>query len=856
MNEALTQVQSHTEGDFHHMETAKAEEHKFIQIRKVREYIKQNSTDTGKIEIPLEPDQVFTSHEHLYREFAQVLAKIPETERYNLFGTLGYTAGETPEKRVSRSWVGQDVMFFDIDDIAVLQNGSIAEEKYLEAVGAALKLDPHSFSTFFTGHGLHILVGMKTPIESAAYFKKNKFHYQVVCGKINDELAKRGLKGKADTQVFAPNYMFRLPGSLNKKPNEPVRTVRELNLSFERHDFDLKKISGLPDIDDKAQISKKELSYFKLDHATIQDGCNFIKWTKENASKVDEPQWYAMISIVARLPGGRELVHEYSRKHPSYSEEHTNQKIDQALKMSGPRTCENIESMYPGCSECKYYKKVRSPIQIKGPKFIATEDSGFHTMDRKGQLVPQFKDLMLHYDAEAPFISIEETGENYRWSGTDWQLKPELWLENYAQEKFNPFVKSHVTREFMNTIRRNNLRPHKWFTTSTSRKINLSNGILDIDSLKLSPHSPELGFRHTLPFNYDPSAQAPLFTKMLNDVTCGDLSMQMVLLEYMGYILSGDKCFADKMLVLTGEGQNGKSRFVQIMQALIGEKLAKFSFSQIKSDFMKIMLDGAFMCLFEEIPKDGERESWEILKDWSAGGIISACKKHKDFIFFENKAKIVITCNRLPFGTDPSHGWFRRLLILPFEATFSYEAGNIDTDIANKIIASELPGVLNLVLEAYARLKKQNYQFTQSKASDTALAEYKSFGDSALRWFEDNLCIGSIPKDVDASTPGIGRFIGISSTGSRGLKWNELFKAYNEQVIADGEKAVSKKEFTLRFMRWLKGVQPTVKSLEKGFQRNFRCGAVEYSRCRVAGNKEFLLFGCTTLEDSGHNDEV
>lgn len=828
------------------METAKAEEHKFIQIRKVREYFTKDGISQKKTEIPLDPDQVFSSPEHLYREFAQVLAKIPETERYNLFGTLGYTAGETPEKRISRSWVGQDVMFFDIDDIAVLQNGSIAEEKYLEAVGAALKLDPHSFSTFFTGHGLHILVGMKTPIEKADYFKKNKFHYQVVCARINEELEKRGLKGRADTQVFAPNYMFRLPGSLNKKPNEPVHTVRDLNISYERHDFDLKKISGLPDIDDKAQISKRELSYFRLDHANIQDGCNFLKWSRDNASRVDEPQWYAMISIVARLPGGRELVHEYSRKHPSYSEAATQQKIDQALKMSGPRTCENIESMYPGCVDCKYYKKVRSPIQIKGPKFIATEDSGFHTMDRKGQLVPQFKDLMLHYDAEAPFISVAETGENYRWSGTDWQVKSELWLENYAQEKFNPFVKTHVTREFMNTIRRNNLRPHDWFQTSTSRKINLSNGVLDIDSLKLLPHSPEMGFRHTLPFIYDPSAEAPLFTKMLRDVTQDDLSLQMILLEHAGYTLSGDKCLADKILVLTGEGQNGKSRYLEIIQALTGEKFAKLSFSQIKSDFAKIMLDGSLMCMFEELPRDGDKESWEIIKDWAAGGMVSACKKHKDFVHFQNKAKIVMTCNRLPHGTDPSHGWFRRLLIVPFNATFSKELGNIDTSIADKVVATELPGVLNLVLEGYKRLREQNYQFTESKVATQTLTDYKAHGDSALRWFNENLRLGPIPEHVDGSTPGIGRFVAVlPGSKTRALKWGEIYKAYVEQVDADGEKPVAKKELMLRFRRWLLAVSPQGTLIERGSETNFRCGAVEYSRVQVAGKQEYLLIGIT-----------
>jgi putative DNA primase/helicase len=754
-------------------------EPKFIQIRKIRGYGESAN------QVPFEPDLVFKNTREVLRDYKTIVEKIPEHERYNIFFTLGYTVGESPKDRIEAKWMGQDLFFFDIDKIEIDK-----KLEYVTIFEAVFKIPREKFFCLMSGHGLHFFLALKKPIENASYFDKNRLHFQIICGHLNDRLKAAGLRGSADLDVFSPKRLGRLPLTLNRKPNLPENLVETITENLEEVDLDLKALSGLPDVDTKEQISKKELTYFRIDQQTVLDGCDYLKYARESASTLSEPEWYAALSIVGRLPDGAKIAHEISQEHPSYTPAGTDRKLSQALKSSGPRTCENIESMFPGCAKCPNYKKVTSPIQLKGDSFIATKDMGFHILKGK-QLIPQYRDLLLHFEEEAPFLTVEDTQTNYRFTGTHWEERSDVWLENYAQNNFKPFVKSAVTTEFKNTILRNNLQSHKALIETTHLKANLLNGVYDFKTHKLLAHSSDFFFRELLPYSFDPEAKAPLFEKMLKEVTCGDEALQKNLQEYIGYIISGVPCDADKMLVLTGEGQNGKSRFLKIPQALVGKQQTKLTFTQIKSDFARMNLDGALLCLFEEVPKSSDKEQWELLKDWSAGGLVSACRKFENFIHFENKAKIVLTCNVLPQGTDPSHGYFRRLLIVPFNATFSEELGNLDRTIADRIIASELPGVFNWALEGFKRLEANEFNFTESKAMQDTLDSYKLHVDSTARFFED--------YSLELGEPGDLHFACIKTdAGRHGTSVQSLYKTYTISCQDQGDMPLSQKVFTER----------------------------------------------------------
>jgi phage/plasmid-associated DNA primase len=92
-----------------------------------------------------------------------------------------------------------------------------------------------------------------------------------------------------------------------------------------------------------------------------------------------------------------------------------------------------------------------------------------------------------------------------------------------------------------------------------------------------------------------------------------------------------------------------------------------------------------------------------------------------------------MACNELPKSSDRSDGLHRRIIPIPFDAKFSDYIGNIDRKIREKL-SQELPGIFNLSIQSYKRLKTNHYKFTESTDLKEAMDEYKTENDNTLQW--------------------------------------------------------------------------------------------------------------------------
>lgn len=71
--------------------------------------------------------------------------------------------------------------------------------------------------------------------------------------------------------------------------------------------------------------------------------------------------------------------------------------------------------------------------------------------------------------------------------------------------------------------------------------INFENGILELDTGELKPHSPDYKCTIRIPCNYERNVPVPreqYFDKFMNDLTKNDLEIKQFLLQYMGVALS------------------------------------------------------------------------------------------------------------------------------------------------------------------------------------------------------------------------------------------------------------------------------------------------------------------------------
>ena len=505
------------------------------------------------------------------------------------------------------------------------------------------------------------------------------------------------------------------------------------------------KASGLPELMESDHINDRALSRLpKPDTVGVLDGCSFLKHCKESQDKISEPEWYAMLSIVGRLEEGHKIVHEYSSKHEGYNPDLTDKKMTQALESSGPRTCGNISSMYDGCSDCKHYKQIKSPIQIRGEGFLKTKDTGFWDViiTKDGNVKrtqPNYDDLIKYYDMNHRHIVIRETELIYNFTGKYWSMQESIDISCFIEKHMQPAPNNSQCKEFIGKMKRTNLKDTRWMTVED--KINLENGVLDVRTGGFTGHDEKHGFPYVLPFDYDEHEACPQWDKFIEDITVGKEELVNVLQEFMGLCLGFvDPTLVQKSAILIGSGANGKSVYLNILKRLLGDKnYSVVPLSEASANrTARTALVSKMANITEETPKGAFLDS-SFFKDIVSGGEVEAHKMYHGPFKFKSTAKIIMACNDMPRLTDVSNGMLRRILLIPFNRTF--DKAEQDPLLSRKL-EDELSGIFNWALVGLRRLAKNNYQFSEGELIEKKLEAEVVEANPLYDWCLENLDVG------------------------------------------------------------------------------------------------------------------
>lgn len=256
-----------------------------------------------------------------------------------------------------------------------------------------------------------------------------------------------------------------------------------------------------------------------------------------------------------------------------------------------------------------------------------------------------------------------------------------------------------------------------------------------LDTMKASvmEHSP--GYLATMgsDVSYRPDAGCPVFEMFLSQVFESGDTVQFVQ-EWFGYTLySGHK--ANSLLIGVGSGANGKSTLFDVLAQLVGlAYVASVPLSNFNSEFGLEPLIGMKLNLATESDADAFKTGK--LKALTAGEAISVNRKNKPEITMILPTKFVFLVNELPILSDSSLGFERRLLILPFNQTFTPDEQ--DKDLSKKLTA-ELQGILNWTMAGLQRLMDNNFQFTRSRAMEQAKESYFGIGNPVERFIKEKV---------------------------------------------------------------------------------------------------------------------
>ena len=98
---------------------------------------------------------------------------------------------------------------------------------------------------------------------------------------------------------------------------------------------------------------KKSKVYTNINIEKMFNDCAFLKYCKENADCLSEPEWFSMVNILAHIKDSDDLIHELSEPYPRYSFAETQKKIDNARAFGFPQSCKYISKEYAEiCKNC------------------------------------------------------------------------------------------------------------------------------------------------------------------------------------------------------------------------------------------------------------------------------------------------------------------------------------------------------------------------------------------------------------------------------------------------------------------------------------------------------------------------
>ncbi len=262
--------------------------------------------------------------------------------------------------------------------------------------------------------------------------------------------------------------------------------------------------------------------------------------------------------------------------------------------------------------------------------------------------------------------------------------------------------------------------------------INFHNGTLEFvngrESLREFRQADLLTYQ--LPFSYQENSSCPMFEKYLCRVL-PDSSSRDVLAEFLGWLFLRDLKL-EKVLVLLGDGHNGKSVFFDIVNALLGiENVSNLGLSSLLKIENRHQLAQSLLNFGSEL---SNRCDFETFKKLASGEPVEARRLYKDVFMMRNYARLAFNANVLPKDTEHTTGFFRRFLIVPFTEVITEVEK--DPDLAKKIIADELPGVFTWVMQGLRRLRSAR-KFSACDAADQALATYRMESDSVAMFLQE-----------------------------------------------------------------------------------------------------------------------
>jgi putative DNA primase/helicase len=238
-------------------------------------------------------------------------------------------------------------------------------------------------------------------------------------------------------------------------------------------------------------------------------------------------------------------------------------------------------------------------------------------------------------------------------------------------------------------------------------------------------------------------------------------------------MLTGD-CREEAMLLVVGEGNSGKSKFIDCLGDMLGdycvtakiEMLMESKIERHSSEMAEIA--GARMIRASE-PEEGSRWNEALLKLITGRDTISARRLYQSPFTFRPQGKLIIGANFRPSLKSTGEEIRRRMHLVNFPGAVPVE--DRIYDLPEKLRA-EWPAILQWAIDGC--LAWQDYGLGKPEAVEEATKDYLDDEDTLAAWIHESCDLGGECRASDA------------------------YKSYRHFVQERGEMPVSQKRFSAR----------------------------------------------------------
>jgi len=350
---------------------------------------------------------------------------------------------------------------------------------------------------------------------------------------------------------------------------------------------------------------------------------------------------------------------------------------------------------------------------------------------------------------------------------------------NYIEHEMINHIENLTKSKRMEVLNWLSVKIEENVEMSNAYLIPFNNGIYNIKDDKFIEFSPDIIMTNKIKHNYNPEARSKIIDDTLDRLAVNDKHVRLLLEEAIGY------CFyrrneLGKAFILTGDGSNGKSTFLDMIKNLLGnENISSLDIGELGDRFRTAELFSKLANIGDDIG-DEFIANPSIFKKLVTGDRLTAERKGQDPFEFNNYSKMLFSANSIPRIKDKTGAVQRRLTIIPFEAKFTKDDPNYSPYIKYQLREPQsLEYLIQLGINGLKRILK-NRSFTESEKVQRELKEYEYINNPILGFLND-----VTERDV----------INEPTTN--------VYKKYNEYCLENNLNAMSKIEFSKQIKkRW------------------------------------------------------